>query len=525
MLRNFRLGKKLTLGFSFVLLLGILVTVVGLRYMGEIADSTKGLFEEPYTIHTEILRIQRNIIDMDRELVKILLAADPAVQQEYAHVIAALERETLEAFTVLSERFTGDMILLEQAQTAILEWRTIRDEVIRLALARQFIQATTFNTEKSAPQVNRIEKQIEQIVDFARNSALDYNNQALSKAGSARATMIILLFALFLVAMLATWQITGSITKPLAKLVTLAQGVAQGDLSMASVAYGGNDEIGVLTKALNEMRENLRGMALAMTEAANLAHSSAEQLSAATQESSASAEELANTSNQFATAVARVSGNAQGMATSARKTNALSAQGAKEIQRSIQAMDEIRQVVFGLADDIRKLSRQSEEIGDIVTLITGIAEQTNLLALNATIEAARAGEQGRGFAVVADEVRRLAEQSAGATAKVTDVIQEIRVSTQSSVDRAHAGATKVQEGVSVVAHSGQMFAEIATIIEVLVQEISDVALASQELAAGAEEMGATTEEQSATTEQMAASAVEVTQAATTVYEQMNRFKI
>ena len=525
MFRNFSLGKKLTLGFAFVLVLSILVIVVAMMYMGEIANSTKELFEYPYTVHTEILEVQRNVIDMDREVVKILLAADPVAQQEYADFINELERETLEAFDSLYERFLDDHILLDGALQAITDWKPIRDEVIRLAISRQFIQATNMNMERNAPQVALIEEQLQGIVNFARASALQYNEGSQRNAKSASTTMLILLIALLLVAILAIYLITRSIAKPLSNLVALAQGVAQGNLGMEAVDYQGRDEIGTLTGALNMMKENLREMARVVMEAANVVHSSSEQLSAATQETSASAEELASTSSNFAGAVERVSSNAQEMASSAQHTNELSLQGAQEIERAVQTMDTIYEVVIGLTDDIRSLSHQSEKIEQIVTLITGIAEQTNLLALNAAIEAARAGEQGRGFAVVADEVRKLAEQSAEATGKITQVIHEIRDSAQHSVERADIGAGRVKEGVDVVTSTGQMFGDIAAIIESLVQEINYVALASQELSSGASEMRATTEEQSATTEQMAASAAEMARAASTVHEQMSRFKL
>ena len=191
----------------------------------------------------------------------------------------------------------------------------------------------------------------------------------------------------------------------------------------------------------------------------------------------------------------------------------------------MQTMTEITEVVNALAREIRDLGRQSEEIGKIVTLITGIANQTNLLALNAAIEAARAGEQGRGFAVVADEVRELAEQSAKAAGEITHLIQQIKDTAQASVERTAMGTGKVKEGMEVAAHTGQVFAEIASVIESLAAEIGGVAATTQELAAGAEEMSATIEQQSASTEQMAASALEVAEAAETVDKQMGRFKL
>ena len=209
----------------------------------------------------------------------------------------------------------------------------------------------------------------------------------------------------------------------------------------------------------------------------------------------------------------------------AESTNELSAKGVDEIKYTIRTMGEIDEVVHSLADSIRVLGTHSEEIGSIVTLITGIADQTNLLALNAAIEAARAGEQGRGFAVVADEVRNLADQSAKAAGQITDLVAVIRTATFNSVKHADLGMAKVKEGMDVVTNTGQMFGEISSIISDLVSEIAAVAASSHELAGGAEEMGVTTEQQSASMQQMASSTTELVQAATIVKQEMSRFKL
>lgn len=188
-------------------------------------------------------------------------------------------------------------------------------------------------------------------------------------------------------------------------------------------------------------------------------------------------------------------------------------------------MSEISNVVTVLSTDIKDLGQQSEQIEEIVGIITGIAEQTNLLALNAAIEAARAGEQGRGFAVVADEVRKLAEQSAQAAGEITQLIQQIRSSARTSVERADAGTRRVEEGMTVVADTGQTFAEIADVISGLVGEIGETAGAVQEMAAGSEEIGAMAEQQSSSVQQMANLASQVADAAAEVNRQMKRFKL
>ncbi len=523
--RNLKLSNKLMLGFAIVLIISTAVTAVAIVGMNRIAVTLRTMHDHPYTVHTAALRVQRNIIDMDRQLGYILTTPYKDEIEEYAAVIDELEEEVLQAFDLLFERFRGDRELLEQSLLIITDWKATREQVIERQLAGLQGRAREMYAMVNAPHIDTITASVQEIVELAEGSAGDFLAASASDAAASRNLVLILLAASYLAAVLVVLAITRGITRPIGQLLAFAREIANGNLAVDAVAYQSRDEIGVLTRALNEMRLGLREMALSVTDAVGIVSSSSQQMSAAAEETSASVAELANAANQFSGAVEGLRANAQDMADSAHKTAGLSQEGAEQIERTVRTMTEINDVVTDLAAEIRSLGSQSDEIGEIVTLITAIADQTNLLALNAAIEAARAGEQGRGFAVVAEEVRILAEQSAKAAGEITNLIQEIHNSAQNSVQRADLGAEKVKEGMEVVTQSGEMFGGIADLIQTLVQEIGEVATASEELAAGAEEMGATTEEQSAAAEQMAASAVEVAEAAGGVSLQMARFRL
>ncbi len=523
--RNLKLSNKLMLGFAIVLIISTAVTAVAIVGMNRIAVTLRTMHDHPYTVHTAALRVQRNIIDMDRQLGYILTTPYKDEIEEYAAVIDELEEEVLQAFDLLFERFRGDRELLEQSLLIITDWKATREQVIERQLAGLQGRAREMYAMVNAPHIDTITASVQEIVELAEGSAGDFLAASASDAAASRNLVLILLAASYLAAVLVVLAITRGITRPIGQLLAFAREIANGNLAVDAVAYQSRDEIGVLTRALNEMRLGLREMALSVTDAVGIVSSSSQQMSAAAEETSASVAELANAANQFSGAVEGLRANAQDMADSAHKTAGLSQEGAEQIERTVRTMTEINDVVTDLAAEIRSLGSQSDEIGEIVTLITAIADQTNLLALNAAIEAARAGEQGRGFAVVAEEVRILAEQSAKAAGEITNLIQEIHNSAQNSVQRADLGAEKVKEGMEVVTQSGEMFGGIADLIQTLVQEIGEVAAASEELAAGAEEMGATTEEQSAAAEQMAASAVEVAEAAGGVSLQMARFRL
>ena len=525
MLKNLKLSRKLVIGFTLVLILSTIVAVVGIMYMGEIAQSTERLFYEPYTIHTAALGIQRNIIAMDREMKEIIRITGRDLIAQHGEVIDAYQLEIDEQFELLYDRFSGDTLLVDETLDAINEWKPIRDEIIRLQRLGRMFDAVTLSNEGSIPQVELIEVAIGEVVDVARGLAIDFNDTAQRDAKDARGIVLWILVLAYVVSLIAILVVTRSITKPVARLVAFAQQIAQGNLAVESDGFKGRDEIGDLAQALEEMRASLRGMVSSVTDSVQAVTDSAAQMSMSANETSLSVEELASNANEFASAVDQLRMTTEDMTYSAQKTNELSAKGAVELQHTITTMNEIDDVVNSLAKGISSLGDQSEKIGSIVTLITGIADQTNLLALNAAIEAARAGEQGRGFAVVADEVRNLAEQSAQAAGQITALVENIRSSTLNSVKQADLGTAKVKEGMGVVTTTGQVFGEISEIISELVHKINAVATSSQELAAGAEEMGATTEQQSATTQQMATTSSGVVQAAATVKREMDRFRL
>lgn len=525
MFRGLKLSWKLALGFFLVLLLSTAVTVVAYINLGQMAATTEDLLNHPYTVSTSVLAIKGNIIAIDREMKEVIRVTNRETIQGHGAVIDALEGEVLEAFELVYERFLGDKVILDATVEAIMDWKPIRDEIIRLQRVGRYVEAATMAVDESAPQVAIIEEEIQNVLAWAQNAAIDFNATAQRDAQDVRLTVLVLLAAAYVIALVIAYVVTSGITRPVRSLVGFSQEIATGNLAVETPQYKNRDEIGILTTELNAMKDGLCGLVLSVNESMEVAGSSTEHMSVTAQETSAAIEELAGHANRFAVAIERLSANTQDMTDLAGRTNDLSAQGVGEINQTIEMMSEINDLVTILATDIRNLSQQSEQIGEIVTLITGIADQTNLLALNAAIEAARAGEQGRGFAVVADEVRQLAEQSAKAAGEITQVVHEIRDSTILNVKSADVGAAKVQEGVEAVTAAGKMFEEIRATIGELMAEIGSVAAASQELAAGAEEISATTEEQSASSQQMAALTSQVVQATKQVQEEMKQFRV
>lgn len=357
------------------------------------------------------------------------------------------------------------------------------------------------------------------IVSVGANKAEALVNIDRFKSFLTLATIVLVILGAITATVLAA-----RISNPLRQVQDVIEIVGEGDLS-TQVDVKSRDEVGRVAAALNSTIDRLHSVMSLVNESTVELAGTSQETAAATQEVSASIEEIASTTNHFASTLDDMNNRTQEMAATARVISAKAAQGDQAILQIVQEMDALKTNTEKLVKDVSSLSVLSEEIGQIIEVISEIAEQTNLLALNAAIEAARAGEHGRGFAVVADEVRKLAEQSADATTGIVGLISQIQYGIASAVDGMTEGAGQTGEALVSVSESGQILREILDEVEDIVGSVEKISQGFSETAGSGQEIASTTEEQAATIGAIASSTQDLTNIGVRLQELVQRFKL
>ncbi len=330
--------------------------------------------------------------------------------------------------------------------------------------------------------------------------------------------------ALVIIGILVALVLAKNIANPLQEVQQVVEAVAEGDLTRISHVKS-QDEVGRVAEALNETIASIKeAMGLVSSTSDTLAATS-QQMAAASQEVSASIEEVASSTNEFSSALDLINENTQSMSKTVESIAHQAVQGEDAIEDIINQMDALRKNTQNMSDDVANLGTLSDKIGKIVDAISAIADQTNLLALNAAIEAARAGEHGRGFAVVADEVRTLAEQSAEATSEITSLISQIQGGISATVSDMSVSEEQVERALGSVDKSGEILRSILRAVEGIVGQVQEISAGIEQANSGGHEISSATEEQAASIHQVASSAQDLTDLGLKLQELVRYFKM
>jgi methyl-accepting chemotaxis protein len=500
---NLTIGTKLLVGFSIVAVIAGLVGGVGMlrmRVMDELADAMYEVNTKPLgSIGAASTLFQRTRVNM-RDLI---LAGDAQEREKYRARIHELDGQLKDKLEEFEKGIKAAEVRKEydELQANIQAFMPVQTMIVDMAMNGDREGAMVLMHGKGFSLAKEIDTSIQELFDMKISQAEKRAQDASSTFTRAIWVMLGLTLTAVVMAVILGIFITRLISLPLKDLAKQAEKIARGDLNV-TIYSRSRDEIGQLSSSFQAMVQNLRSMVGKMSETSATLASAAAQLSAASEQMAAGSEEVAAQAGTVATAgeeMAVTSGeiakNCTMAAQGANHANESAQNGAEVVEGTVSVMNRIAAQVRESAAGVEGLGSRSEQIGEIVGVIEDIADQTNLLALNAAIEAARAGEQGRGFAVVADEVRALAERTTKATKEIGQMIKAIQHETKGAVSSMVEGVREVEKGTSEAAKSGRALKDILELISAVTMQVSQIATA-------AEQQTATTTEISSNVHQM-----------------------
>ncbi|WP_111643818.1 methyl-accepting chemotaxis protein [Paranoxybacillus vitaminiphilus] len=499
--------KKLFAGFFAVLAILATVVAIGLYEITKVDRTYSELIEkdiERLIATKDLLNIIRKAQSSQRGY---LLTGDETALRNYS--IAHEEYESLSKKLMDSYDDAKEKQLLQELNHLEEEFYQFSNELFGLKKQNNTDVYNRLILTTGREILKQVEEKAMELEDYQKEKIQTSIKTTSAKAEFEKVIVLSLGIISVLVGSIISWYISRMISRPVMAIAGAAQKIASGDLTADEIKVKNRDEIGDLAKSFNQMSKNLRELIHQVASSAEQVAASAEELTASAEQTSKAAEQIAatmqdvaagaekqvqsfqetsQTANEISFGAQQIASNAQSVSSIAMDAVEKATHGGKTIDVAIKQMSSINETVNGLAAVIKNLGERSKEIGQITDVITGIAEQTNLLALNAAIEAARAGEQGRGFAVVADEVRKLAEQSAQSAQQISRLISAIQEETNKAVQSMEAATKEVVSGIGVVNTAGESFNQIQSSINEVTSHIQEISSAIQQMAAGTEQM-------------------------------------
>jgi len=492
MMSKLSLKMKLAVGFGTLLIILVVIATVAYTAVGSLAEAAK--------------EVGRKASEKEM-LVKIELAVAKGRSGSASYLLLnrneALEvdeegkrdyKDSIEELTPLVHSDEGKR-LFSEVQHSYDNLLAVSDKEVQLRRSGKTKDAIQTLTRESDPAFKQLHENVKAFTSYLDKGLEEADKRQDATVSRCRVLILTLAALGFLLGAAVSGMTIRSIRSIMFRLVATMQRVAANDLATDDAEITTEDEIGQAGTAFNRMKNSLREMIQSIAGTAQHVASASEELSSSATQQAQSAETQKDQTAQVATAmqemsstVLQVSENSNKAAEASRQAAETARRGGAIVEETLSRMRAIADSVSGTAKKMDELGKSSDQIGQIVGVINDIADQTNLLALNAAIEAARAGEQGRGFAVVADEVRKLAERTTTATKEIAGMIKNIQQETKTAVTAMETGTKQVEEGVKSTIQAGGSLKEIIHMAEQVGEMVMQIATAAMEQSSASEEV-------------------------------------
>ena len=489
---NFSIKNKLLSGFALILFGVLWLGVESLTTMKTLSELTAKMYEHPLAVTKASLQANNAIIKIHRGMKDVALAHDSTEMNKAVAAVDAYNKETLTQLNIVQQFILGKEgeALIAETIDSFNNWEPIRQEVIKLMTAGERKKAAAITKGKGALHVQNLSKEMAALTEYASVKAEGFNQNAKVTYEYVLTWMITTILVLFILCIVIAFILIKHITQPLNSLQeTIKYIESSSDLTRRTIVHR-EDEFGSISTLFNAMIESFNHaigkVAESSADVSQVAKSTSE-INLATRDSITAQHDqlhqLATSIEEMSASISEVAENttlASGAADNAGKETAL---GAGLVLKTSEKVNDVSREFLGVRDCVKQLEVQGNNVTAVLDVIKSIAEQTNLLALNAAIEAARAGEQGRGFAVVADEVRTLAKRTQDSTSEIEKMLSLFATEIENAVTATDSGQAKVAECVDQAHQATGSLTNITSAVETIQQMSEQIACAAEQQSA------------------------------------------
>ncbi|GLX89343.1 methyl-accepting chemotaxis protein [Pseudomonas weihenstephanensis] len=495
-LRNMNIAPRAFLGFALIGTLMLILGAGALLQMSQIRSAAEEISTSSVPSIQNLDEFTQLALRLRVLSYRLLINREPEVQQKTMELLDQRNQQIRDAQNEYEKYISGpdEQAVYDHYQTLMSQYRQLEDRMRSLSRNGEVDKLRDLLNTDLLNNSEAINKELNDLMRINGQQISDANQRASDMYAAAIQLVVFLLLLATALTVLCALLLTRSITQPIAQALEAAEAIAEGNLTRP-IKVDGSDEAGRLLQAMAKMQSKLRDTLQRISGSATQLASAAEELNCVTEESAKGLtqqnneiEQAATAVNEMTSAVEEVARNAVSTSEASKSATASAGDGRDLVLETVSAIERMSGDVQSTATLIGNLAAESRDIGKVLDVIRGLADQTNLLALNAAIEAARAGEAGRGFAVVADEVRALAHRTQQSTSEIERMIGSIQGGTEHAVDSMRNSTERAESTLNIAKGAGLALETINTAIVEINERNLVIASAAEEQAQVAREV-------------------------------------